>query len=149
MRPTPARLALACALLASAATRAGATRPDDSVVVIRGSSVSVERPLTPESVRDGSARVEVVRVRPTPEPETAPPPEASEAPPPVVVVVAPAPAEPEPVAIAWWPWVWPSAFPHHRLPPRRLAPAPFTGIFAPHSGSVCKFLHGGFGRPAR
>ena len=149
MRPTPARLAIACALLASAATRADAAATDDSVVVIRGSSVSVERPLTPESVLDGSARVEVVRVRPAPEPEVAPP-EASEAPPPVVVVVAAAPAEPEPVALAAWPWwAWPRAFPGHRPPPRRLLPAPFTGIFAPHSRSVCKFLHGGFGRPAR
>src|SRR5262245_13338602 len=105
MRPPAAHLALACtALLAAGATRARATRPDDSVVVIRGSSVSVERPLTPERVLDGSARVEIVRVASPPEPEAAPPPAASEAPPPVVVVVAPAP-EPEPVAVAWWPWV--------------------------------------------
>jgi len=151
MRPPAAHLALACtALLAAGATRAGATRPDDSVVVIRGSSVSVERPLTPERVLDGSARVEIVRVASPPEPEAAPAPAASEAPPPVVVVVvAPAPPEPEPVAVAWWPWVWPSAFPAHRFPPRRLAPPPFSGAFAPRRAPVCKFLHGPFGHPAR
>src|SRR5262245_53019466 len=130
MRPPAAHLALACtALLAAGATRARATRPDDSVVVIRGSSVSVERPLTPERVLDGSARVEIVRVASPQEPEAAPPPAASEAPPAVVVVVAPAP--PEPVAVAWWPWAWPSAIPAHRFPPRRLAPPPFSGAFAP------------------
>ena len=140
MRPTATFLALACAaLLVPCVARAGASRPDDSVVVIRGSSVSVERPLTPERVRDGSARVEVVRVAPAP-PE--PPREASEDPPVVVVVVTPPPDEPASVPAVWgWP-VWP-AFPCRHPSPRRFAPVGI-GAFAP----ARNFVHGPFGHPA-
>ncbi|HZO08785.1 MAG TPA: hypothetical protein VFC77_05365 [Myxococcota bacterium] len=145
MRPPPTLLALAgSALLAAAAARAG-----DSVVVIRGSSVRVERPPTPERVLDGSAWVEVVRVRTAsrgdagPEP---PPPVATAPPPPaVVVVVEPPPVEPA-FAFAWG-WPWPPALPHHRPPPRRLAPPPFAGAFAPHRGPVRKFVRGPSAHP--
>src|SRR4029453_16985861 len=119
MRPPPLLLALACAALPAPA-RAGARSPraDGSVVVIRGSSVSVERPPTPERVVDGSAWVEVVRPRPAPPPPAPPPPPA------VVVAVAPAPDEPVFTSAFAWGWPWPPAFPKHRPPPRRLAPPP-------------------------
>jgi len=112
------------------------------VVVIRGSSVSVERPLTPERVLDGSARVEVVRVAPAP---PAPPEQESEAPPVVVVVVAPPPEQPETVAALVWGWpAWPS-FPLRRPHPHRFASRPFAGGFAP----VRNLVHGPPGMPAR
>jgi hypothetical protein len=158
MRPPTTLPALACAallaagaaLLAAEAARASSPREDDSVVVIRGSSVSVERPPTPERVLDGSAWVEVVRPRPSPASEAPPdPPPAAQPPPAVVVVVAPPPAEPG-SAFAWaWPWPGPPAFPSHRPPPRRLAPPPFAGPFAPQRGPVRKFLHGPPAHPAR
>jgi hypothetical protein len=102
------RAMLAFSLLAfAAADGRGASADDDgAVVVIRGSNVSVARPLTPERVRDGSAEVEIVRVEVPPEP--AAPARRSEPEREVVVVVLPA-AEPAPalgvpVWGAAWPW---------------------------------------------
>src|SRR5262245_37613439 len=105
-------LALSTLLLAGAA-RAGSPSADDAVVVIRGSDVSVARPLTPERVRDGSAEVEIVRVEmPPPPPE---PPRRAEPEREVVVVLLPA-EDPEPY-VAWtgaWPWwTWDPGFPPH------------------------------------
>ena len=105
-------LALSTLLLAAAA-RAGSPPADDAVVVIRGSDVSVARPLTPERVRDGSAEVEIVRVEaPPPPPER---PRRAEPEREVVVVLLPA-ADPE-YPDAWtgaWPWwTWGPGFPPH------------------------------------
>src|SRR5262245_6078849 len=97
-------LALSTLLLASSA-RAGAPAADDAVVVIRGSDVSVARPLTPERVRDGSSEVEIVRVEMPPPP---PPPPRAEPERELVVVLLPAEDPDYPVAWAgswpWWTW---------------------------------------------
>jgi hypothetical protein len=116
---------LALAALASVAwAQAALAGDDDAVVVIRGSTVSIARPLTPERVRDGSGEVEIVRVESAP----APPPRRAEPEREIVVVVLPAaqPAPPPGVALAWggaWPWPvdprWPHAVPRrhgHFLP---------------------------------
>src|SRR5262245_28864071 len=122
------RVALALASLALAAGPAVARGADDGVVVIRGSNVSVARPLTPERVRDGSAEVEVIRVEVPPTRRLPPPPPPERE---LVVVVLP-PAEPPPplgIPVAWastWPWPWHPGFPRHRaMAPRGHFPPTF------------------------
>jgi hypothetical protein len=94
---------LLLASLALAASPARGADADDAVVVIRGSDVSVARPLTVERARDGKTEVEIVRVEPT-----APPPAAARPPrrePEIVVVYVPTVEEAAPVGIpvGWWP----------------------------------------------
>jgi hypothetical protein len=141
--------ALALGSIALAVTPAGGAGADedDAVVVIRGSSVSVARPLTAERARDGSAEVEIVRVEPAAPPAAARrPPEPERE---LVVVLLPAESEP-PTGVAWaaWPWAWDPAFhhPHHRPPHahRKRGPHPPPG-FHPLGlprGGVRKVLHG-------
>ena len=120
-------MALALASLALAAAPARGADADDAVVVIRGSHVSVARPLTPERVRDGSAEVEIVRA-PVAAPAARPRPPAPERELVVVVLPAEGPAPPVGIPVAWastWPWAWHPGF----QPPR--APSGPRGHFPP------------------
>ncbi len=137
-------MAFALASLALAAAPARGA-DDDAVVVIRGSQVSIARPLTPERVLDGSAEVEIVRfpVAAAPAAPRRPPAPERE----LVVVVLPAedPAPPVGIPITWasaWPWTWHPGF----HPPR--APLAARGHFPPglhplgiHRRPVRKGLH--------
>jgi len=121
-------MALALASLALAAVPARGADADDAVVVIRGSQVSVARPLTPERVRDGSAEVEIVRPPVAAAPEAKPRPPAPERE--IVVVVLPAadPAPPVGIPVFWasaWPWAW-----HPGFHPPRASSGP-RGHFPP------------------
>jgi hypothetical protein len=139
------RIALGLATLALAADplrAAAAGADDDAVVVIRGSSVSVARPLTPERALDGSAEVEIVRVEVEPVARARPPAPERE----LVVVVLPA-EEPPPAAMpavwgAAWPWAWQ---PGHPRPRPHVGPrAHFPPTFHPlgiHRGPVRNGLH--------
>ena len=109
MRGSAAVLLLGMAL--STAPARGAD--DDGVIVIRGSNVSVARPLSVERASDGSTEVEIVRIEPAP-----PPPPARKASEPereIVVVYVPIeqPSAPVGVPIGWVPsrWGWER---HHR-----------------------------------
>jgi hypothetical protein len=145
-------LALGWLALAAAPAHAAGPEAEDAVVVIRGSSVSVARPLTPERARDGSAEVEIVRVEAAP-PPPAPAPRTREPEREVVVVLVPTPepAAPVGVPIAWapaWSWGWDPG--HHPWPPRpgharRRHPDHFPPGFHPlgvHRGPVRRTLHG-------
>ncbi len=111
------RAALALAALAcTAASPRTLASGDDAVVVIRGSSVSVARPLTPERVLDGSAEVEIVRIEAAPAPVARPRlPEPERE---VVIVYLPVAEPPPPIGIpvAWtaaWPWAGKPGFHPH------------------------------------
>jgi hypothetical protein len=119
--------------------------------VIRGSNVSVARPLTAERARDGSAEVEIVRVEATPPPPP-PAPRTAEPERELVVVLLPVPEAPPPVGvpIAWTPWPWSGRPDFHPLPPwpgrvhgRR--EAHFPPAFHPlgiHRGPVRRIVRG-------
>jgi len=104
-----AAVLLVFALAAAPARGAG---DDDSIIVIRGSEVSVARPLSVERASDGSSEVEIVRVQPAP-----PPPPARKPPEPereIVVVYVPVeqPVAAYGIPIGWVPhWGWRR---HHR-----------------------------------
>lgn len=98
MRAGP--LLLLAFLAVAAAPARGA---DDEVVVIRGSDVSVARPITAERARDGTTEVEIVRVEPAaPRPAAPRRPEVERE---VVVVYVPTaePAAPVGIPIGWGP----------------------------------------------
>ena len=136
MRGSAAVLLLGFVLATAPARGSG---DDDSVIVIRGSDVSVARPLSVERVSDGSAEVEIVRIEPAP----APPP-ARKAPEPereIVVVYVPVeqPAAPVGIPIGWVPsrWGWDR---HHRE-----RHDPFAGGFHPFGSRpspVRRNMHG-------
>src|SRR5262245_6132559 len=137
------RVALALASLALAAAPAVARGADDGVVVIRGSDVSVARPLTPERVRDGSAEVEVIRVEVPPARRLPPPPPPERE---LVVVLLPPAEPPSPMGIpvGWagaWPWMWPW---RPGLHPHRVPRGHFPPTFHPlgiHTGPVRSGFH--------
>ncbi len=126
-------LLLAFAVLA--ALPAQGAEADDSVVVIRGSDVSVARPLTTERARDGTTEVEIVRIEPGPTPPARKPAAPDRE---IVFVVVPVEEPPAPIGIpiGWAPrWGWERPAPHgrDRFPRRfqtgRAAPAPLrTGL---------------------
>ena len=134
MRGSAAVLLLGMALSTAPARGAG----DDGVIVIRGSNVSVARPLSVERVSDGSAEVEIVRIEPAP----APPP-ARKAPEPereIVVVYVPIeqPAAPVGTPIGWVPSRWGWERHHGRHDPFGRAFHPF----ATRPSSVRRNMHG-------
>jgi hypothetical protein len=107
----------AFASLALAGALPAAADGDDGVVVIRGASVSVAKPLTVERARDGSAEVEIVRVEMAAPPAAAPRPRAPEREIVVVVVPAAEPVPPEGIPLAWappWGWGEPRGHRQHR-----------------------------------
>jgi hypothetical protein len=119
------RAVLALSALAFCAPAAA----DDAVVVIRGSNVSVARPLTPERVRDGSAEVEIVRVEAAPAPPERP--RRTEPEREIVVVLLPSaePAPPVGIPVVWTPaWPW---WPWNPGPPQWRAGSPRRGHFLP------------------
>lgn len=123
-------LLLVCVGLAAAPARGAGADADDSVVVIRGSDVSVARPLTTERARDGNAEVEIVRIETEPTPPARQPTASA---PQIVVVYVPVEPPPAPIGIplGWAPrWKWerpdpgrPDSFPRH-FQTGRASPAP-------------------------
>ena len=136
MRGSAAVLLLGFALATAPARGAG---DDDSVIVIRGSEVSVARPLSVERASDGRTEVEIVRVQPAP-----PPPPPRKPPEPereIVVVYVPVeqPVAPRGIPIGWVSprWGWER---HHRD-----RHDPFARSFHPfgsHRSPVRRNLHG-------
>lgn len=112
---------LAClALPALAPPGAGA---EDRVTVIRGTEVSVAKPIETQRALDGTP-VEILRGEPLPDP----PPRARREPEREIVVIA-VPSEPRTlpvgIPIGWWPrWGWHPRDPGHAAahPPRGLHP---------------------------